>query len=358
MNKTNDVFIWPEYKTDKERIRAISRKYKNVSITEAFEQEYQFKSHATDEVKEVIDSFIPIEPNVGDVFEVRITDVTKNKVVFDNINLKNDLISKVNLYKYKQFQNFTPKHPVKVLVTGKSFHKIVVDPIAPLLDDWLSEYVGGKEFQKTIGEPKLVKIRNLKLTKGGFLGDVVVDNISSFIGEEYTIPAFIPGSQIVLNIAEDFESFIGKDVDAFVVNYLKNPITSEISVICSVKEYYKFLGECNMIEMFNSWCDGTEYWKMIENTTYDGKVTGIINSSKKCGIFVEIPSMNITGLVSAKPEELVNYKPHSDIKIKISGFDEETYYNQTVNQLQHVEPYIINDGVLVKCNLKPILVIA
>jgi hypothetical protein len=110
--------------------------------------------------------------------------------------------------------------------------------------------------------------------------------------------------------------------------------------------------------MFNSWCDGTEYWKIIENTTYDGKVTGIINSSKKCGIFVEIPSMNITGLVSAKPEELVNYKPHSDIKIKISGFDEETYYNQTVNQLQHVEPYIINDGVLVKCNLKPILVIA
>lgn len=358
MNKTEEVFIWPEYKTERERIRAISKKYKNVSITEAFEQEYKFKSNVTDEVKEVIDTFIPIEPKVGDVIDVRIADITKNKVVFDNINLKNDLLSKVNLYKYERFRNFIPKHPIKALVTNIQFHKIFVDPIAPMLDEWLCEYVGQKEFQKTIGNPKLAKVKNLRLTKGGFLGDVVVDNISSFIGEEYTISAFIPGSQIVLNIAEDFESFIGKDVDVFVVNYLKNPITSEISVICSVKEYYKFLGECNMIDMFNSWCDGTEYWKTIENTVFDGKVTGIINSSKKCGIFVEIPSMNITGLVNAKPEELVNYKPHSDIKIKISGFDEETYYNQSVNQLQHVEPYIINDGVLTKCNLKPILVIA
>lgn len=356
MNSINS-FVWPEYKTDKERIKALSRKYKNVSINEAFEQEYGIKSLVTEMVIER-SNLVPVEPRVGDIIDVSIVSIDKSKVVFDTLNLKNEMVSKVNLYKYDFFKQFTPNGPVKVLVSSVDKHKVVVDPITPLIEDWMNEYIGHKELCKIIGKPKTVKVKNLRLTRGGFLGEVSIKSVENFIHEDYDVPAFIPGSQIVLNIAENFEDYVGKDVDAFVVNYLKNPVTNDFSLICSSKEYYKFLGECNMIEIFNAWCEENDYWKQIESTEFDGKVTGIINSSKKCGIFVEIPELNITGLVSAKPYELVNFKPHTDIKVKIKGFDEETFFNQTMRQVQHVEPYIIENGVLMKCNLKPILTLA
>ena len=110
-----------------------------------------------------------------------------------------------------------------------------------------------------------------------------------------------------------------------------------------------------MIELFKHWCEETEQWKRFEKTELSGKVTGVINSSKKCGVFVEIPELEITGFVEEKPEELVNYKPHNVVKVKLVGFDEETYFDHTMQQMQHVVPYEIENGVLRKCNLKPIL---
>ena len=84
-------------------------------------------------------------------------------------------------------------------------------------------------------------------------------------------------------------------------------------------------------------------------------MTGVINSSKKCGVFVEVPDLLITGMVKVSPEELVNYKPGDNVAVRLTSFDEETFYNKAVGQVQHVDPYVIEDGVLVKCNLKPIL---
>ena len=344
-------FVWPEYKNDKERIKLFSRKYKDVGIAEAFAQEYNqpISTNLSVYVNEV-----PIEPRIGDVIDVHISSITKNLITFNTMSLKKDVTSKVNLYKYDFFKQYIPKEPVKALVTDVDKQRIVVDPIAPLIDRWLYNHIGDKLYQKNIANPKPIRVKNLQLTKGGFLGEAVISDVVDFIHEDYTIPAFIPGSQIVLNIAEDFESFIGQDVDAFVVSHLKKG-NGEISVICSVKDYVRFQGECKMINMFNSWCDGTEYWKEVESTTWAGKVTGIINSAKKCGIFVEIPELSITGLIAAKPEELVGYKPHSDISVKILGFDEETFFNQTMKQVQHVEPYSIINGSLERCGLKPIL---
>lgn len=184
----------------------------------------------------------------------------------------------------------------------------------------------------------------------------MIPSISNWVGEDYTIEAFIPGSQIVLNIADDFEEFVGKEVEAFVVNYIPKPgFDGKMSLICSAKEYIKYQGEKNMINAFKDWCEGNEEWKAFEETSYAGKVTGIINSSKKCGVFVEIPELKITGMVSCNPSELVNYKPKDEVRVRITGFDEEMYFNQQAQQMQHVDPYVIKDGALEKCNLKPIL---
>lgn len=346
-------FVWPAYKNDKERIRALSRKYKQSSIVEAFASEYNVN---LDHVKEPM-NLVPAEPKAGQVVEVMITNIEKNKVTFDSINLKTDMVSKVNLYQYDFFKQYLPTEPVKVMVTAVDKFKVTVDPIVPLMDKWLVKHVSDKNYQRQINHPNPVTVRNLQLTKGGFIGEVVVSDVSEFIHEDYTIPAFIPGSQIVLNITDDFEQYIGTDVQAFVINYNTKP-GIYVNMICSVKEYLKHLGDVAMIEMFNSWCDGTEYWKNVEETAFDGIVTGIINSSKKSGVFVEIPSLHITGLVSVAPDELVNYQPKQEIKVKIGGFDEEVFYNSTMKQVQHVEPYIIRDGALEKCNLRPILKLA
>lgn len=349
-------FDWPEFTSDRKRISSYSQRYKNSSITEAFESCYNFK---VGPVKETV-NFIPQELKVGDIVKTRILSIGKGLVVFDSANYKTNLQSAVNLYKYERFKHFLPMDEIECAVTRVDKDKAVLDPIAPMVDGWLSPILADNTIQKVIPTGNkiktAIKVKDLKLTKGGFMGKAVIPMASEFVGEDYTIDAFIPGSQIVLNITDDFEQYNGTGVEAFVVNYIKKPGTKTgMSLICSRKEVLKFQGECNMIQAFNAWCEESEVWNKFADTIYDGKVTGVINTSKKCGVFVEIPELSITGMVSTKPEELVNYKPHMNINVKLVGFDEELFYNPDVDQKQHVQPYEIEDGVLKKCNLKPIL---
>ena len=190
------------------------------------------------------------------------------------------------------------------------------------------------------------------------MGKAVLPNVSEFVGEDYTVDVFIPGSQIVLNITDNFERFVGGEVDVFIINYMVKPGANTLSLIASAKELIKFNGECKLIELFNAWCEESQVWKDFSETSLDGKVTGVINSSNKCGVFVEIPSLNITGLVPVEPDKLVNYKVNSIVKVKITDFDEEKKFNAITKQLEHVEPYIIEDGCLVRCNIKPVLAFA
>jgi ribosomal protein S1 len=251
---------------------------------------------------------------------------------------------------------------IKAVVTRVEKDKVVIDPLVPMVEDWLSPILKDPTIQKVIpnletgAAPKPIKVKDLQLTKGGFTGKAVIPSVSEFVGEDYVMEAFIPGSQIVLNITDNFGKFNGATVDVFVMNYMSKPGSrGEMSLICSAKEVIKFHGEINMIKLFNSWCEDGSVWKAVADMTFEGKVTGVINSAKKCGVFIEIPELSITGMVATKPEELVNYKPHMEVPVKITGFDEETYFDYATQQVQHVLPYEIEDGVLKKCNLKPIL---
>lgn len=355
INKNNpDNFIWPEFNDDRERIKAYSKKYKNMSIAEAFADVYGIKLEG---VKESVND-VPKSLSVGDVLNLEILNVSKNRVDFDTLNYKQQIITNANLFKYDRFKKFLPKDPVKVKVTSVQKDKVIVDPFMPLVDEWLQPIIDNPTIQKVLAGEKPIKVKNLQLSNGGFIGDAVIPSVSEFVGEDFTIKAFIPGSQIVLNITNDFSQFVGKTVDAFVLNYMLRPGTADMSLICSVKELIKFRGERGMMSMFNEWCGETDEWKKIADTTYIGKVTGVINSSKKCGVFVEIPELMVTGMIAMSPDQLVNYKPHDNINVKLTGFDEEKYYNPFTKQMQHVDPYVVVDGVLEKCNIKPILAIA
>jgi ribosomal protein S1 len=120
----------------------------------------------------------------------------------------------------------------------------------------------------------------------------------------------------------------------------------------------KFRGECKLIELFNAWCEESQLWKDFSQASLEGRVTGVINSSNKCGVFVEIPSLDMTGLVPVDADKLVNYKVNSSVNVKITDFDEEKKFNAITKQMEHVEPYIIEDDCLVRCNIKPVLAFA
>lgn len=354
--KTDGSFVegfeWPEFNNERKRIKILSKRYKDLSIQEAF------ADYTGNPVMRTIENanYVPNELKVGDIIDTYILSVDKSKVVFDNGNYKTNFLSTTNLYKYNLFKQYLPLNPVKVEVLRMDKDKTFVDPISPIMKSWLTPILQDNSVQKNMINPQTIKVKNLQLTRGGFMGKAVIPSISEFVGEDYLMDAFIPGSQIVLNITDNFEQFVGKDVDAFVVNYTPKPgDLSKMYLICSAKEVIKFEGEKNLINLFNSWCEESDYWKTQSEKSWNGRVTGIINTSKKCGVFVEIPELNITGMVKANPDELVNYKPHTDTMVKITGFEEDTYYNNIAKQIQHTEPYIIEDNVLKKCNIKPIL---
>lgn len=344
-----DQFQWPEFADDKTRIKNYSNRFRNKSVIEAFQEVYGVDlTGASNKANE-----LPREYKVGDIVKTRLANVSKDTVEFDDVNYKGTVLCSVNLYKYHKLRGGSTE-AIDAVVTDVKKDRITLDPIKPMTEEWINNTVANPVLQNVLGDPRTIKVRNLQLTAGGFTGKAVIPSTSGFVGEEYTVDAFIPGSQIVLNITDDFEQFIGKDVDAFALNYIQKG--DGMSLICSRKAYLTFLGHEQLIEMFNRWCEDSPKWEKYSKAIHGGKVTGVINSSKKCGVFVEVPDLNITGMVKVAPEELVNYKPGLDVAVRLSSFDEETYYNKEVGQVQHVDPYVIEDGVLMKCNLKPILV--
>ena len=66
--------------------------------------------------------------------------------------------------------------------------------------------------------------------------------------------------------------------------------------------------------------------KKNDNVTYerpvlDGHVTGIINSAKKQGVFIELDGLSITGLMPIDPNKLLDYHPGDDINVKIKELE-------------------------------------
>jgi len=343
-----DHFQWPEFSDEKTRIKVYSKQFKNKTVVEAFQEVYGVDlTGVSDRANE-----LPREFKVGDIIKTRLANVTKESVKFDDVNYKGTIACATNLYKYNKLRGGS-QEVIDAVVTDVKKDRITLDPIKPMTDEWINDTVSNVVLQNVLGDPRTIKVKNLQLTAGGFTGKAVIPTTSSFVGEEYTVDAFIPGSQIVLNITDDFEQFIGKDVDVFVLNYIQKG--DGMSLICSRKAYLTFLGNETMIEMFNRWCENSSKWEKYSKAIHGGKVTGVINSSKKCGVFVEVADLNITGMVKVPADELVNYKPGQDVAVRLTSFDEETFYNKEVGQIQHVDPYVIEDGVLVKCNLKPIL---
>lgn len=340
-------FEWPEYISEKQRIKANTLRYANVPIPEIFGVKVPVED---------LDSYnVFRELKTGDVIDVVVTSIDDNNVTFKTVATKQVIQSSVNLKKYNKLKCAVPFNATAV-VTRANRELVYVDIIKPVYEKWLHEVLTDLDQQRNMTDPKIVKVHNLQLTRGGFIGQANIPAVSEYVGQDYTVEAFIPGSQIVLNIEENFDQWNGKTVDTFITNYMFKPGSkTEMSLVCSRKEYLKFLGDVYTINMFRAYCEDGDEWKITSKIAFDGKVTGIINSSKKCGVFVEIPELFITGMVEMDANQLVNYKPNTPVKVRINGFEENTWYDAATGQMRHDAPYEIEDSILRSCDVKPIL---
>jgi ribosomal protein S1 len=248
---------------------------------------------------------------------------------------------------------------VKVVSIDKVHQTVYIDVLQAMFESWISEIIKDKSIQYNITNPQIVTVHNLKLANGGFIGKAEVPSISQLIGEPYYVDAFIPGSQIVLNIENDFEKWNGKSVDTFIAGYTTKPgSVNQMSLICSRKALLNFSGNLTKIEIYKDYCDDGKKWETFTKSTFAGIVTGVINSSKKCGVFVELPMFNITGMVNLEPERLVDFKAGEQINVRITDFEKMLEYNPTNDSMEHLEPYRIENNCLKSCILKPVLELA
>ena len=343
------------YKTERERISQNTQKYANLSVVDAFAQEYGLN---LDEKTRQLPDFAPSDLSLGQVVDLQILNITKEGVLFDSSNYKTNFATRNNLNRYSKFGEFIPTNAVPVRVVEIKPDTIMVDIFGPMVEQFVLPCVKNPWTQYKLNNYQPIKVKNLHLVRGGFLGQAVIPNVSNWVGEEYTIDAFIPGSQIVQNTTDDFEQFEGKDIEAFIVAYSPKPYNQGMSLVCSVKNLIKHRGNLRMMTIHKWWCDNEEDWENFSNEKFTGIVTGIINSAQKCGVFVEVPALEITGMVNISADRLSEYHPGDEITISIEGFDEKLVYNEEVGQMQHTAPFEVVDGALKEVNVKPILKLA
>lgn len=348
-------FEWPASTSDNRRIRSVSRDLRGKTLAESYASVYGVREVFG--AKENVDRLQAItckELKPGDVVKLRILSIDKKGVTFEQDAYKETIVSTVNLYQYPNFKKFIPKDPIKVKVMSKDLNKIYVDPLQPMVEDFVERIKNVIGVQANVKNPLTTKVTSLHHMRSGYTGNIRIDNVSDFCGKDMYMQAFIPGSQITLNIESDFEKWDGKDVETFITNLAVKPGTTNITVACSAKEYLRFLGNLNIIQMFKDFCEENKAWKAQVKEVREGNITGICKTQNKNGVFVEIPSMGITGMVPVPREELTKYKP-GPCKVKITGFDELVRFNKEVGQMQHVEPWKIEDDILKKINVKCIL---
>lgn len=347
---------WPDT-SEINRISRNSHLYSKLTIEEAFAHAYglQMNQETLKALKEVsgkceCKTLVP-----GDVVELRILDINKKGVVFEQATHKENIICTVNLYQYPTFKQFIPKDPVRCKVMSIDGDKIYVDPFQPLIEEFIEEIHQTIKTQANINNPVVTKVLGLQHMRAGYIGKIRIPSVSDLCGRDMYMQAFIPGSQITLNIEDDFEKWDGKDVETFITNLSVRPGSTDVTIACSAKEYLRFKGNLNMIQMFKDYCENNKAWKKVLEQVHDGNITGICNTRSKTGVFVEIPALGITGMVPiGDPSTINTYKP-GPVKVKITGFDELLKFNKDIGQMQHVEPWKIENDVLKRINVKCIL---
>ena len=338
----DDPFECP-FKNDKERIRYMKDNYGHLSLAEQFAVFYGEEVSNTVKKNKRINN--PVNIEIGGSYKGIVTEISKNGIVFDVAGVKEEVISKENFSDCMDaVQNYLLNHENELLftVTEKKDNKYYVSVLEGYYRSWQ------KQIEKAIEQRAAINVHIDSLVRGGYMCHTDIWTISELTGKTYTSAVFIPGSNIVLNIENDFERWLGKDVQAVPQKFTKfrsfgRP--TENSLMASRKMVLKILGMKNMYEIYTRAKLGERPDVKYVPEVFTGKVTGIINSNKKTGIFIEIEDKYITGLMPVDEANLLNYKPGDTVQVYIQEFE----------CIEGKEPFFIDRKNIIKaCNLRPV----
>lgn len=311
------------FTNDKDRIKFNSKAFATMSIAKAFAKTYDIKlSEETTDKSNQMSTVTNIE--VGQLYAGKVKYFGKNGMEFEIPGVKENLISKENFNSCTDaIRNYLMTHDDTIMfeVREKKGDTYFVSVCNGYFRYWMHEIE--TDIQKEI--PITVHID--EVVKGGFMAHADIYPLVNVTGKEYTNSVFIPGSQIVLNIEKDFDKWVGKDVDIIpqkVVDFKRDYATGciEKSIVGSRKRLLQLDGFQNLYALWNK----ARLAEKNENVTYtrptlEGHITGIINSNKKQGVFVELDGLNITGLMPVSPDKLLDYHPGDPIEVKIKEFE-------------------------------------
>lgn len=321
------------------------REFKDLSIAEAFAKVYGGEASKASAEE-------PINAAAGDVVRLTVRKGTSG-VEIVNPGWKEQVAWSTDMCKWEIPDGGIE---VDVLVGQKDKRgRTALDPLAGLYRAEMTAMKSGIDTQysaRTVAEGNTVTVKNLRLTNGGYIGDVEMESMTRLTGRPVVVQAFIPGSQIVQNIERDFARWEGYDVEALVMSVSGSRDRRggrDIDLICSRKALLNLYGDVNRIQLYNQWCDDGDEWREATERDWIGTVTGVINSRGKTGVFVEFPDVAITQLVYKRAEELTRYKPGMEVRCKLTGF-----HQRKKKDGGQALPYVIEGERIVKVNAQPV----
>lgn len=312
--------LFTEWSNDRERIKAISRRYKTASITDAFKGVYGSEIgdiQITKEVAKKINRVVSLE--VGHVYSGYVKNIDKHGIEFDVNGVKDEIRCKENFNDcIDNVRNYLLNHNNQLYFEVREISKGKVT--VSVINGYYKKWCEAMEDFNMRNIPIDVMIDDL--VNGGYVSHCLIEPLCELTGKEYTHSVFIPGSQIILNIETNFEQWIGQVVEIIPQNFVKfrNVGTLvENSLVGSRKKLLQLKGIENLHQLWTTYSLGKKDNVKVTLDDMEGTVTGIINSNKKQGVFLEIADKYFNGFLPTK--EFRKYHVGDTVRVKIKDFE-------------------------------------
>ena len=341
--------VFNDFKSDKERIKYMNENYGDMDLAKSFEVFYGVKVSSAAKKSKIINTITNIV--IGNVYEGTVSSFNHRGITFEIPGVKEEIISKETFNDcFDEVQNYLMNHNGKLMfeVREKRNGKYYVSIINAYYRIWQ------QLIERCIASETPINVHIDDLVRGGYLCHTDIWPINELTGKNYTSSVFIPGSLIVLNIESDFNKWIGEDVEIIpqkFTHYRPVGAPAENSLVGSRKRLLQLEGFKNIYEIYNRMKLATMPGAKYTPEVFEGTVTGIINSSKKTGAFVELDNKYITGLLLLDSESLYGFHPGDKIKVTVKEWECQP----------DKEPFVFdkkNTSQVYKCHLRPIFDLA
>ena len=341
--------VFNDFNSDKERLKYMKENYGNMDLIKSFEVFYGMKVSSAAKKSKTINTI----PNivVGNVYEGTVASFNHRGITFEIPGVKEEILSKETFSDcFDEVQNYLMNHNGKLMfeVREKRNGKYYVSVINAYYRIWQ------QLIERCIASETPINVHIDDLVRGGYLCHTDIWPINELTGKNYTSSVFIPGSLIVLNIESDFNKWIGEDVDIIpqkFTHYRPVGAPAENSLVGSRKRLLQLEGFKNIHEIYTRMKLATMPGARYTPEVFEGTVTGIINSSKKTGVFVELDNKYITGLLPLNSESLYGFHPGDKIKVTVKEWECQP----------DKEPFVFdkkNTSKVHKCHLRPVFELA